>query len=244
MPLEIDWRQIAGRLFLTILAGALIGWNRGETGHPAGLRTTLLVCLAASVAMIEANLLLDTRNKPPDSFAGLDVARFPLGILSGMGFIGAGAIIHRGSLVEGVTTAATLWFVTMIGLCFGGGLLGVGLAATAIGFLTLTALKRLEDYLPMERRATVDLTVEGDSLALAELSDGLASRGYRIVERAVLLHREPAQRRVRCEVTWRAAAIRPEPTEWLDRLATQPGVVEVAWQLGPPTPDQAWGPLR
>src|ERR1700727_806205 len=121
MPLTIDWSQIAGRLFFTLLAGVLIGWNRGETGHPAGLRTTLLVCLAASIAMIEANLLLDTRGKPPDSFAVLDLAPFPLGILSGIGFIGAGAIMHRGNLVDGVTTAATLWFVTMIGLCFGGG---------------------------------------------------------------------------------------------------------------------------
>jgi putative Mg2+ transporter-C (MgtC) family protein len=113
-------REIAVRLLVTVLAGALIGWNRGEHGHPAGLRTTILVALAASLAMIEANLLLDTRGKAADSFVVLDLARFPLGILSGMGFIGAGAILRRGRIVEGVTTAATSWFLTMVGLCIGG----------------------------------------------------------------------------------------------------------------------------
>src|ERR1700728_2836585 len=107
MPLTLDWSQFAARLFFTILAGALIGWDRGEQGHPAGLRTTLLVCLAASVAMIESNALLDTRGKPEDSFVVLDLMRLPLGILSGIGFIGAGAIIRRGDMVQGVTTAAT-----------------------------------------------------------------------------------------------------------------------------------------
>ena len=99
MPLTLDWSQFAARLFFTILAGALIGWDRGEQGHPAGLRTTLLVCLAASVAMIESNALLDTRGKPEDSFVVLDLMRLPLGILSGIGFIGAGAIIRRGDMV-------------------------------------------------------------------------------------------------------------------------------------------------
>jgi putative Mg2+ transporter-C (MgtC) family protein len=74
------------------LAGTLIGLNRWERERPAGLRTTILVWLAASLAMIEANVLIGTRGKPADSFAQIDVMRLPLGILSGMGFIGAGVI--------------------------------------------------------------------------------------------------------------------------------------------------------
>src|SRR5581483_8952950 len=112
MPTAMTWSDIALRLVLTIVAGTVSGLNRGEHGHPAGLRTTILVCLAASLSMIAANLLLDTRGRPSDAFSVLDLMRLPLGILSGMGFIGAGAIVRRGDLVEGVTTAATLWFVT------------------------------------------------------------------------------------------------------------------------------------
>lgn len=110
----------------------LIGLNRGERGHAAGLRTTTLVCLAASVAMIQMNLLLPVAGKKSDFFSVMDIMRLPLGILSGMGFIGAGAILRKGDTVSGVTTAATLWLVTVIGLCFGGGQLWLGAATTGL----------------------------------------------------------------------------------------------------------------
>lgn len=233
MPLTLDWLQVGVRLFFTILAGALIGWNRGETGHPAGLRTTLLVCLAASVAMIESNLLLDTRGKAPDSFAVLDLARYPLGILTGIGFIGAGAILHRGALIEGVTTAATLWFVTVVGLCFGGGQVVFGIAATVIGFLVLTLLKHAEDYLPIDRRATIDLTAENGSSVFDSLTGEVARRGYQLVERGSTVQTNPARRQILYELHWRAPAGGPAPADWLDGLAARPGVVELVWRMGP-----------
>ena len=76
---------------------------------PQGSDTTVLVGLAACVAMIEANLLLSVGGKVTDSFGSMDVLRLPLGVLTGVGFIGGGAILKRGDLVTGVTTAATLW---------------------------------------------------------------------------------------------------------------------------------------
>ena len=121
MTTILTGQEIALRLGLTVLAGALIGFNRSEHGRPAGLRTTMLVCLAASLSMIQANLLLGAAGRPADSFVTLDLMRLPLGILSGMGFIGGGVILKRQNLVFGITTAATLWFVTVLGLCFGGG---------------------------------------------------------------------------------------------------------------------------
>src|SRR6516164_5251567 len=124
MPLHIEWGDVALRLVLTIIAGALIGYNRTEHGKAAGLRTTLFVCLAASVAMIQMNLLLPMAGKPSDSFITNDLMRLPLGILTGVGFIGGGVILRRGDMVTGVTTAATLWMMTMIGLCLGGGQIG------------------------------------------------------------------------------------------------------------------------
>ena len=118
MPTTVEWSDIALRLVLTILAGGLIGFNREEHGRAAGLCTMILVCLAASVSMIMVNRMLPMAGRDEHSFVMLDLMRLPLGILSGMGFIGAGAILRRGSAVVGVTTAATLWFVTMMGLCF------------------------------------------------------------------------------------------------------------------------------
>src|SRR5947209_3962697 len=120
MPLTVEWYEIAVRLAVTVVAGVLLGLDRSERARAAGLRTTLLVCLAASIAMILTNLLLSTQGKTAESFATMDPMRLPLGLLCGMGFIGAGAIVRRrGEPIQGVTTAATLWLTTVLGLCFG-----------------------------------------------------------------------------------------------------------------------------
>jgi putative Mg2+ transporter-C (MgtC) family protein len=153
MPLEPSWSDIAVRLALTLLAGGIIGFNRGARGHAAGFRTTILVGLAASVAMIQANILLPVSGKTPGSFAVMDLMRLPLGILTGVGFIGGGTILKKGDLVTGVTTAATLWLVTVIGLCLGGGQLILGAVATVLAVLVLWALKWVDLMIPREHRA-------------------------------------------------------------------------------------------
>jgi putative Mg2+ transporter-C (MgtC) family protein len=168
MPLHPTWQDIAIRLALTMVAGALVGLNRESRGHAAGFRTTILVSLAACVTMIQANILLSVGGKAADSFGVMDVLRFPLGVLTGVGFIGGGAILKRGDLVTGVTTAATLWAMTAIGLCFGGGQLGVGCAATVLALFTLWALKYLDMRLPRGQRAIVVLEETGNS-GLADL---------------------------------------------------------------------------
>jgi len=113
------WQDIALRLALAAIAGAIIGFNRTEHGRPAGIRTTMLVCIAASIAMIEANLIAGTTGKTPNSFVNMDILRFPLGVLSGIGFIGAGVILRQRDIVVGVTTAATMWFGPPVALSFG-----------------------------------------------------------------------------------------------------------------------------
>src|ERR1700685_218208 len=97
MPLYPSWQDICVRLALTMIAGAIIGFNRGARGHAAGFRTTILVGLAASVAMIQANILLSLVGRTPESFAEMDLMRLPLGILTG-----GGAILRRGDFVWGV----------------------------------------------------------------------------------------------------------------------------------------------
>src|ERR1700692_4086863 len=159
MPLNIGWRDIALRLALTVAAGILIGVNRSEHGHAAGLRTTVLVCLAASLSMLEVNLLLPMAGKTSSSFIQLDLMRLPLGILSGMGFIGAGAIVRKDNFVHGLTTAATLWFVTGLGLCFGGGQLVLGAVGMALGILVLEGLKRVENRWRQDRHAMLSVIV-------------------------------------------------------------------------------------
>jgi len=180
MHATVTWPEIALRLALTVLAAGLIGFYRDERGRPAGLRTTLLVGLAACVAMIQTNILAISTGKSSDSFVVMDIMRLPLGILSGIGFIGAGAIVRRGHLTVGLTTAATLWFVTVMGLCFGGGQIGLGLAAFALCFVILAVLKKFENVMLKEQSATLSITMPRESLRKREIEDLLIQSGIRL----------------------------------------------------------------
>jgi putative Mg2+ transporter-C (MgtC) family protein len=187
MPTHITWIDIAIRLALCTACAGLIGFDRDEHGRSAGLRTTILVSLAACVAMIQMNLLVQSNGKPPDSYVVMDIMRLPLGILSGIGFIGAGAILKRGDIVFGLTTAATLWYVTVMGLCFGGGQLGTGVAAFAIGIAVLWGLHKMEREMPREQSGTLRLSVAAGGPDESELEKLLRGEGFRIASVSVAM---------------------------------------------------------
>jgi putative Mg2+ transporter-C (MgtC) family protein len=232
MSPTIGWPEVALRLVLTVLAGGLIGLNRGEHGQPAGLRTTLLVCLAASVSMLQVNLLLDTTGKVSDSFVVMDLMRLPLGILTGMGFIGAGAVVRKDGLVLGLTTAAALWFVTVLGLCFGGGQLALGLAGLGLGLVVLWGLKWVEKRWKQDRHATLTLTFADTAEGPTEDEIGarFKATGYRADVWAVTYDDRVHERQLSIQVRWRARADDPQPPPFLHTLARQPGVLKLEWK--------------
>lgn len=229
MPLTLHWQQIAVRLALAAVAGALVGLNRGEHGSPAGLRTNLLVCLAACIAMIQANLLLGAAGKSSSSFIVLDLMRLPLGILSGMGFIGAGAILRKGDRVAGITTAATLWFVTVMGLCFGGGQLGLGAASLGLALFVLWILKWVEQRLPQTQHGQLLLTVAASALGETELRASLIKEGFRLSSCAKSYSENARLREFRCQVSWEARKGKIVQPAFVEELAHHPHVLKLEW---------------
>lgn len=179
MPLHPSSMDIALRLILTVLAGAAVGINREAGGHSAGFRTTVLVGVAAALSMILANFLLSTHGKTPELFATMDPMRLPLGVLTGMGFIGGGAILKQGTLISGVTTAATLWAMTVVGLCFGGGQLLLGAAGAALILFTLIGFKWIDFRVPRQQRAHVVIAGGAETPSVAEVYEALHALGYR-----------------------------------------------------------------
>jgi putative Mg2+ transporter-C (MgtC) family protein len=158
--------------------------------------------------------------------------RLPLGILTGMGFIGAGAILRRGNLIVGVTTAATLWLTTVIGLCFGGGQIGLGLAALALALAALWGLKWVEDLLPRERRATLTLLAGPDGPGEEEVRSAAQAEGYRAAPRSVASAERGAgarRRTLRFDVRWFARPTDSEPPTFLRQLEQRAGVRAVRW---------------
>jgi putative Mg2+ transporter-C (MgtC) family protein len=230
MPLTLTWQDIFLRISLTVLAGFLIGLNRGEHGRAAGLRTTMLVCLAASLSMIQVNLLLPMTGKTSSSFITMDLMRLPLGILSGMGFIGAGAIIRRDSLVVGVTTAATLWFVTVVSLCLGGGQIGLGLVGLALGLIILWALKRLEKLLYHDHRAELLIVTDPQGPTEKDIGDVLKGARYEVVSSKVAFANRTKQSKFHFEVRWRERGAGPETPAEVVGLAQRPGIRRLEWK--------------
>ena len=152
--------EILLRMGLAALAGGLLGLERERRGRAAGLRTTLLVCLAACIAMILSDSYYQQSLARFPSAAGShpDPMRLAAGVLSGMGFLGAGVIIREGNhVIRGVTTAAAIWFVTIIGLAFGAGAIGIGLMATLLSLLILATIPVVESMIRHDQYS--DLTV-------------------------------------------------------------------------------------
>jgi putative Mg2+ transporter-C (MgtC) family protein len=230
MPVEITWQTIALRILLTLVAGALLGVNRSRHGHPAGLRTTLLVTLAASISMIQMNLLLPTNGKPSDSYTVMDLMRLPLGILTGVGFIGAGAIVRKDDMVTGVTTAATMWFSTVVGLCLGGGQLILGSTAMVLGFLVLSALRGPEMKLDEQQRATLTLKLAEDGISEKALRDLLKAAHVHVRTVSVVYLLSVNQKRFDCEVRWPSNKEASQNPAVLSELASLPGLLELEWR--------------
>jgi putative Mg2+ transporter-C (MgtC) family protein len=185
------------------------------------------MCLAATGAMIEANLMLSVVGKTPQSFTIMDALRFPLGILSGIGFIGAGAIIRRNNIVTGVTTAATMWIMTVIGLVLGAGYFALGGVLTAVVFVVLSVLKTLEEYLRREQRGSLTIDIGGDGPSDRELREAIELAGFRLKSYAT---EYGVIRSVHCMMTWYSADAPIEPPPLIGALAARAGVIRVKWQ--------------
>jgi putative Mg2+ transporter-C (MgtC) family protein len=220
-------------LLAAAFAGALIGFDRGSHGRAAGVRTTILVCLAAAGAMIEANLMLEVNGKTSSSFTMMDALRFPLGILTGIGFIGAGAILRRGNAVKGVTTAATLWLVTVIGLVIGGGYFVLGAALVVLAILVLSVLIYLERALPRDRTAELTVETTNERSLDDDLRQAILKAGYKIMLFSLDLREV---RRLRWSLKWRSGGNPADAPPLLHDLRRLPGVTAVAWM--PQDPDE------
>ena len=231
MPLTLDWPSALARLACALVAGAAYGLDRSESGKAAGLRTTILVCLAACVAMLQVNALLDQTGKGPTSFVRIDLMRLPLGILTGMGFIGAGAVFRKDGLVSGVTTAAMLWFVTVIGLCFGGGQYGLGAASSAIGLAVLWGLRFVEHRLERRKAAWLTVRYAIDSDCPRRLAEQLAPLGCTLEQRGAHVEADAGTCESRYLVQWKERFDVDRIAPSLDGIGRASGALCTQWAM-------------
>jgi putative Mg2+ transporter-C (MgtC) family protein len=166
----LSWYDALGRLALAAALGSAIGLEREFREREAGLRTHLLVSLGSALfTIVSAFGFHDVLAHDPQVVVRLDPSRIAAQIVSGIGFLGAGAIIRQGLSIRGLTTAATLWVVAAIGMAAGAGFYSVAVITTVVALIALWPLRsvayRLIDRVkPEEDRIVVELR-EGHSLA-------------------------------------------------------------------------------
>lgn len=130
--------ELVIRLFVAVILGAIIGYEREISHKPAGLRTHIFVCMGACLFTIASFFLI-----PSDAGGNYDVTRIAAGVVAGISFIGAGSIIALRGDVKGLTTAASLWVIAAVGLIVGLGNYLLPIVATIIAYVILR-LDRIE----------------------------------------------------------------------------------------------------
>jgi putative Mg2+ transporter-C (MgtC) family protein len=145
-----DELVIIGRLTGALVFGAMIGFERSFHGRPAGFRTHALVCLASALLMLVTVYQLHWMTEVPLDTIRADPTRMAQGIMTGIGFLGAGVIFKEGLTVRGLTTAASIWITAAIGILVGIGFWYPAILGTIAVLLVLAVFRFVEARLPSE----------------------------------------------------------------------------------------------
>ena len=171
-------REMVLPILASLGTGLIIGLDREVLGKPAGLRTHALVALASTLLTIAA---AHQDQWTLDLVAGTQIVSDPTrmahGILTGIGFLGAGVIFRDGSVVRGLTTAASLWITAALGVVYGVGMLGLGLVGSLAALLVLVGLRVLNAVLPRHAGVEARVVVRAGTMDARALSELFAAHG-------------------------------------------------------------------
>ncbi|HUL92925.1 MAG TPA: MgtC/SapB family protein [Burkholderiales bacterium] len=174
-----NYAAIALHLLIALAAGGIIGLERSYHGRPAGFRTHALVCLSSSMLMV-LTVYQDTWF---ESFSlekvNIDPTRMAQGIMTGIGFLGAGVIMREGLTVRGLTTAASIWITAGIGVMIGVGFYFPAGIATALTLIVLSVFRWIERSMPIEFYANLTVAfTRTETLPEADLRSIVERQGF------------------------------------------------------------------
>ena len=179
-PWFIDNTHLLLRIAVSLLLGALIGFERERKNHAAGLRTHILVCLGSCLIMILSIYgFADFVNEPN---VRLDPARLAAQVITGVGFLGAGTIVITGRSITGLTTAASVWVVMAIGLSVGAGFYVPAVFTAVLVLLILWGLNIVEQrFTKQPKQALVSLHADDETFAIDGVKAVLEAFGVKLV---------------------------------------------------------------
>lgn len=168
-------------LFSAWAAGSLIGLERTFHGRPAGFRTHALVCVASSLLMLLTSYQGTWMTNIPVEALRTDPTRMAQGIMTGIGFLGAGVIFKEGLTVRGLTTAASIWVTAALGVLFGAGFYFPAMIGTAITLGTLAVFRWVENLMPAQFFAHLHMRFPKDQAPSEEkIRQRMADHGFSV----------------------------------------------------------------
>ena len=176
-----EWLDIITRLLVATMAGGIIGLERSYHGRPAGFRTHTLVCLASSLLMLVTMYQSRWFTGAALDIVRVDPTRMAQGVMTGIGFLGAGVIMREGLTVRGLTTAASIWITAAIGILAGTGLYSAVLIGSVITVGILTVFRKAENWMPSQIFANNTIVFGRDNyMSETEIRELLANNGFSV----------------------------------------------------------------
>lgn len=247
---EISWVDLTIRMVLSAVLGGLIGFEREWSNHAAGFRTHILVCLGSTTIMLMS--IYGFSQFVGEENVRIDPARLAAQVISGIGFLGAGAILRNGNMIKGLTTAASIWTVAAIGLCVGAGFYIGALLCTLMVLISLYVLNKWEKVLLRHLRyQTVDLRVADSPGLWGHIAGIFDLHGVHVANLTIISGEEAAASEgVEGSAgtdKWRLAPV-PHPRSDLAERAGVPGWLEspepLVGPVGPVGSIGSVGPVR
>lgn len=222
--------EIFIRLIIAVILGGLIGLEREFHGRPAGLRTHILVCLGSAIIIASSQFFQEFYIlKGSDSIFRIDPSRIAAGVVTGIGFLGGGAIVKSENIIRGLTTAACIWFVAAIGIVVGSGLYIPAIIGTILGLVLLVGLDPIDHFIPSVKYDKLTITSELEtSQEVSQLSTEILKK-YSIVIQNVYLSLNLTEGQQIIKFFIRSRKIKNKH-EILNNILSIPKVLQVSWE--------------
>ncbi len=218
-----DWIFVV-RLLVAMFLGSFVGMERQTRGRAAGLRTNILVCLGSAAIIVAFQKLSLEFNVGAESAIRMDPARAAAGVITGIGFLGAGTIVKSKDFVRGLTTAASIWVVSAIGVTVGLGEYVIAVVLTLLVLIALYVLHRLP--IKSDHYFSLQLKWAGELGLLEEVTEQLGHAGAQIKNRSVV--RQPQEKSCQVVLVFRMRQME-KAKELLGRLQEDVRFDEVGW---------------
>lgn len=220
------------RLVVAAIFGGIVGIERGSGDRPAGFRTHILVCVGSALFMLVSLYGFDDVPQAAGIVEDIgqrrDSARIAAQVVSGIGFLGAGTILHEGLTIRGLTTAASLWMVSAIGLAAGSGLYFLGAVATAITMVTLVTFHTWEKRFAVTSRNDrqfIRVITGNRPGAITDVTGYLSLNGVQV--KSLNVKRDKEKNRLVLEIFLKLGKTAPEGGDIVRGLQDIEGIVGV-----------------